>query len=58
MREYEVKEIIAREILNKMNDQAASDVIRDVLFDDNNKIDWNKASNSIIKHMPELKMFD
>lgn len=58
MKEFEVKEIIAREVLNKMSDHAASDVLRDVLFDDDNKIDWNKAGESIIKHMPELKMFD
>lgn len=58
MREQEVKEIISVEILKKMQDQSAARVLREILFDDNNKIDWNKAGNSIIKNMPELKMFD
>ena len=58
MREQEVKEIILVEILKRMQDQSAARVLREILFDDNNKIDWNKAGNSIIKNMPELKMFD
>lgn len=58
MREQEVKEIISVEILKRMQDQSSARVLREILFDDNNKIDWNKAGNSIIKNMPELKMFD
>lgn len=58
MREAETKKIIAEEILNRMNDQGAADVLRDILNDNNNKIDWDKAFESIQKHMPELKMFD
>lgn len=58
MKEQEVKEVISVEILKRMQDKSAARVIREILFDDNNKIDWNKAGNSIIKNMPELKMFD
>lgn len=58
MREAETKKIIAEEILNRMNDQGAADVLRDILNDNNNKIDWDKAFESVQKHMPELKMFD
>lgn len=58
MREQEVKEIISVEILKRMQDQSAARVLREILFDSNNKIDWNKASESIITNMPELKMFD
>ena len=58
MREQEVKEIISVEILKRMQDQSSARVLREILFDDNNKIDWNKAGNSIIKNIPELKMFD
>lgn len=58
MREQEVKEIIAVEILKRMQDQSAARVLREILFDSNNKIDWNKASESVITNMPELKMFD
>ena len=58
MREQEIKEIISIEILNKMKDQSATNILRDILFDRDNKINWNKASDSIITNMPELNMFD
>ena len=58
MKETEAKKIIAEEILNRMNDQSAADVLRDILSNNDNKIDWDKAFESIQKHMPELKMFD
>ena len=58
MKEVETKKIIAEEILNRMNDQSAADVLRDILANSENKINWDKAFESIQKHMPELKMFD
>ena len=58
MKETETKKIIAEEILNRMNDQGAADVLRDILSNNDNKIDWDIAFESIQKHMPELKMFD
>ena len=39
MRESEVKNIIAVEILDKMNDQGAASALREILFNQNNKID-------------------
>ena len=58
MKEIEIKKIITKEILNRMNDQGAANVLRDILSNNDNKIDWDKAFESIQKHMPELKMFD
>lgn len=58
MKEIETKKIIAEEILNRMNDQSAANVLRDILSNNDNKIDWDKAFKSIQKHMPELKIFD
>ena len=55
MKETETKKIIAEEILNRMNDQGAANVLRDILNNNDNKIDWDKAFESIQKHMPELK---
>lgn len=52
MKELETKKIIAEEILNRMNDQGAADVLRDILSNNDNKIDWDKAFESIQKHMP------
>ncbi len=58
MREQEVKEIISVEILNRMKDQSAASTLREILFNGDNKIDWEKAGFSIIENMPELKMFE
>lgn len=58
LREQEVKEIISVEILKKMEDQSAAHTLREILFDPDNKINWEKAGFSIIANMPELKMFD
>lgn len=58
MKETETKKIIAEEILNRMNDQGAADVLRDILSNNDNKINWDKAFESIQRYMPELKMFD
>lgn len=58
MREQEVKEIISVEILKRMSDQSAANVLREILFNADNKIDWEKAGFSIIENMPELKMFE
>ena len=58
MREQEVKETISVEILKKIQDQSAANVLREILFNEDNKIDWEKAGFSIIENMPELKMFE
>lgn len=57
MREQEIKEIISVEILKRMQDQSAANVLRNILFNEDNKINWEKAGFSIIENMPELKMF-
>jgi len=57
-KELEVKEILSKEIFEKMSDQGAAQVLRDILFSDDNAIDWGHAFYSIQKNMPELKMFD
>ena len=42
MKEQEVKEVISVEILKRMQDKSAARVIREILFDNNNVIDWNR----------------
>ena len=58
-KELEVKEILSKEIFEKMSDQGAAKVLRSILLAvRNNVIDWNVAFSYIQKYMPELKMFD
>lgn len=58
-KELQVKEILSKEVFDKMSDQGAAQVLRSILFaDKNNVIDWGQAFCFIQKYMPELKMFD
>ena len=57
-KEFETKNIITQEVLNRMSDQSASMLLREILFDKDNIIDWDKAFCLIQKHMPELKVMD
>lgn len=58
-KELQVKEILSKEVFDKMSDQGAAQVLRSILFaDKNNVIDWTQAFYFIQKYMPELKMFD
>lgn len=38
-----------------MLDQGAAQALRDILFSDDNAIDWGHAFYSMQKNMPELK---
>lgn len=59
LKELQVKEILSKEIFNKMPDQGAAQVLRSILFTGkNNVIDWGQAFYYIQKYMPELKIFD
>ena len=56
IKELQVKEILSKEVLDKMPDQGAAQVLRSILFTDkNNVIDWAQALYYIQKYMPELK---
>lgn len=58
-KELQVKEILSKEVFEKMSDQGAAQVLRSILLADrNNVIDWAQAFYYIQKYMPELKMFD
>ena len=42
--------------LSSISDQGLADVIRGILFSENNKIDWIEAGNIMVKHMTEVKL--
>lgn len=52
----DIKEIISTEILNRMQDQSVANVLREILFTEDNEIDWNETERSLIKNIPELKV--
>ena len=49
------KQIISTELLS-MSDQGLADSIRAIFFSENNQIDWVKAGQIIVKHMPEVRL--
>lgn len=56
--EGKVKTMLNVEILNKLNDGSAANVLKNILFDGENKIDWNEAYNLMLVFMPELNKVD
>ena len=57
-KEFETKNIIVQEVLNRMSDQSAAILLREILFDKDNIVDWDKTFCLIQKYMPELKVMD
>jgi hypothetical protein len=56
-KELQVKEILSKEVFEKMSDQGAAQVLRSILLADrNNVIDWSKAFYFIQKYMPDLSL--
>ena len=49
------QQLISTELLS-IPDQGLADVIRGILFSENNKIDWIEAGNIMVKHMPEVRL--
>ena len=58
MDENKIKGMLNVEILNRMSDGSASAVLKNILFNDNNKIDWNESYEIMMAFMPELKTIE
>lgn len=56
--EGKAKTMLNVEILNKFNDGSAANVLKNILFNEENKIDWNEAYNLMMTFMPELNKVD
>lgn len=58
MNEQKIQTMLNVEILNRMNDGSASAVLKNILFNDKNNIDWNEAYELMMTFMPELKTIE
>lgn len=56
--EGKVKTMLNVEILNKLHDGSAANVLKNILFNEGSKIDWNEAYNLMMTFMPELNKID
>ena len=57
MNTQKIKTMLDVEILNRMYDQSAAIVLKNILFNDNNKINWEEVYELMINFMPELKEY-
>ena len=58
MNEKKIQTMLNAEILNEMNDRGAASVLRSILFNPDNKINWIEAYKLMLGYMPELKRYD
>lgn len=58
MNEKKIQTMLNVEILNRMNDQSAASVLKNILFNSNNHIDWNEVYQLMMAFMPELNKIE
>ena len=58
MNEKKIQTMLNVEILNRMNDKGAASVLKNILFNPENIINWNKVYWLMMRFMPELKTYD
>ena len=58
MNEKKIQTMLNVEILNKMSDQGAASVLRNILFNPDNHIDWTETYQLMMCFMCELKTYD
>jgi hypothetical protein len=56
MSDQEIRILINQEILNCMQDASASYVLKNILYDEHNTIDWQNALVMALAFMPELQL--
>ena len=54
MNEKKIQTMLNVEILNRMNDKSAASVLKNILFNPDNNIDWSEAYQLMMEFMPEL----
>ena len=58
MNEKKIQTMLNVEILNRMNDKSAALVLKHILFNPDNHIDWNEAYQLMMAFMPELNTIE
>lgn len=56
MTDFEIKRMFSTEIIHS-SDASADMIIRTILFRNGNQIDWQKAYETALMFMPELKNY-
>lgn len=56
MNEQEIQKLISREVIGYIPDKSIQLVLRAIIFNPKNKIDWNKSLKDVYEYMPELSI--
>lgn len=52
--EIRAKHLLSQDVLKNIKDQSIQNILRTIIFDPKNIINWDNALKEIHKHMPEL----
>ena len=52
----EIKSLLSEKVLAQIEDKSIQNIIRGIIFNSDNKIDWDDALYKVYKNMPELIM--
>ena len=52
----EIKSLLSEKVLKQIVDKSTQNIIRGIIFNSSNKIDWDDALYRVYKNMPELIM--
>jgi len=50
----EIQSLLSEKVLTQIEDKSIQNIIRGIIFNSNNKIDWDDALYKVYKNMPEL----
>jgi len=50
----EIKSLLSEKVLAQIEDKSIQNIIRGIIFNSNNKIDWDDVLYRVYKNMPEL----
>ena len=52
----EIQSLLSEKVLKQIEDKSIQNIIRGIIFNSNNKIDWDDVLYRVYKNMPELIM--
>jgi len=52
----EIQSVISQKVLKGIQDKSIETILRKIIFNTNNVIDWDAAIGAVYKNMPEIEM--
>lgn len=53
-----VKNLVSREVVPNIQDETTKNIINNIMFADENSIDWSYVYHVVMAFMPELQLYD